>query len=58
MPDISEQELSNTIEQLSKALSSAVGKAERVSKHCSKIDTAPAEKEERSANKSPSRGIL
>ena len=58
MSDISEQELSNTIEQLSKALSSKVGKPERVSKHCSKTDTVPAAKEEWSAIKSPSRGIL
>ena len=56
MSDISEQEPSNTIGELSKALSSEVGKAERVSKHCSKIDTTttPAEKEERSVNKSSS----
>ena len=59
MSDISEQEPSNTIGELSKALSSEVGKAERVSKHCSKIDTTttPAEKEERSVNKSSSREI-
>ena len=32
--------------------------AERVSKHCCKIDTIPpAEKEERSVNKAPSREI-
>ena len=55
MPDISEQEPSKMIEELSKALSSEVGKTERVSKHYSKIDTtSPAEKEERSVNKSPS----
>ena len=57
MSDISEQEPSNTIGELSKALSSEVGKAERVSKHCSKIDTTtttPAETEERSVNKSSS----
>ena len=56
MSDISEQEPSNTIGELSKALSSEVGKAERVSKHCSKIDTTttPAEKEEGSVNKSSS----
>ena len=39
-------------------MSSEVGKTERVSKHCGKIDiTSPAEKEERSVNKSPSREI-
>ena len=38
-------------------MSSEVGKAERVSKHYSKIDTTQAEKEERSINKSPSREI-
>ena len=56
MSDISEQEPSNAIGELSKALSSEVGKAERVSKHCSKIDTTttPAEKEEGSVNKSSS----
>ena len=56
MSNISEQEPNNTIGELSKALSSEVGKAERVSKHCSKIDTTttPAEKEERSVNKSSS----
>ena len=55
MSDISEQEPSNTIGELSKALSCDVDKAERVSKHCSKIDTTPpAEKEESSVNKSPS----
>ena len=59
MSDISEQEPSNTIGELSKALSSQGSKAERVSsKHCTKIDTTPpAEKEERSVNKSPSREI-
>ena len=44
MSDISDQGPSKTIEELSKALSSEVGKAERVSKHCSKTDTTPAEK--------------
>ena len=55
MSDISEQEPSNTIGELSKALSSELGKAERVSKHCSKIDTitTPAEKEERSVKNLP-----
>ena len=53
MSDISEQESSNTIGELSKALSSEVGKAERGSK----TDTTPAEKEEKSANKYPSREI-
>ena len=58
MSDISEQEPSKMIGELSKALSSEVRKTERVSKHCSKIDTtSPAEKEERSVNKSPSREI-
>ena len=59
MSDISEQEPSSTIGELSNALSSEFGKAERVSKHCSKIDTSttPAEKEERSVNKSSSREI-
>ena len=54
MSDISEQEPSNTIGELSKVLSSEVGKAERVSKHCSIIDsttTTLAETEERSVNK-------
>ena len=42
------------IGELSKALSSEVGKTERVSEHCSKTDTtSPAEKEERSVKKSP-----
>ena len=53
MFDISEQEPSNTIGELSKTLSSEVGKAERVSK----IYATLAEKEERSVNKSPSRKI-
>ena len=54
MPDISEWESSKTIGELSKALSSKVGKAERASKYCRKIDTtSPAEKEERSVNKFP-----
>ena len=60
MSDISEQESSNTIGELSKALSSEVDKAERVSRHCSKIDTStttPAETEERSVNKSSSHEI-
>ena len=59
MSDISEQEPGNTIGELSKALSNEVGKAERVSKHCGKIDTAttPAEMEERSVNKSSYREI-
>ena len=53
MFDINEQEPSKTIRELSKALSSKVDKAERVSKHCRKIDTtSPAEKEKRSVNKS------
>ena len=55
MSDISEQEPSNTKGELSKALSSEVGKAERVSKPCSTIDTTTttlAETEERSVNKS------
>ena len=50
MSDISEQEPSNTMGELSKALSSEVGMAERVSKHCSKTDTTtttPVETEER-----------
>ena len=56
MSDISDQEPSKMIEEFSKALSSEESKTERVSKHCSKIDpTSPAEKEERSVNKSPSR---
>ena len=33
--------------ELSKALSSEVDKADRVSKHCGKIDTMPVEEEER-----------
>ena len=58
MSDISEQEPSKTIGELSKALSIEVGKTERVSKYCSKIDTTlPAENEERSINKSPSHEI-
>ena len=59
MSDISEQEPSNTIGELSKALSSELGKAESVSKHCSQIDTTttPSEKEERSINKPSSRKI-
>ena len=60
MSVISEQEPSKMIGELSKALSSVVVRTERVSKHCSKIDTtspSPAEKEERSVNKSPSREI-
>ena len=60
MSDICEQEPSNTIGELSKSLSSEVGKAEKVSKHCSKIDTTtttPAETAERSVNKSSSREI-
>ena len=48
MSDISEQGPSNTIEDLKKALSSEVGKAERGSKICTKS----IEKEERCANKS------
>ena len=52
MSDISEQKSSKVIGELSKALSSEVGKTKRVSEHCSKIDTtSPAEKEERSVNK-------
>ena len=56
MSDISGQEPSNTIGELSKVLSSEVDKAERFSKHCSKIDTTttPAEKEEGSVNESSS----
>ena len=56
MSDINDQESSDTIGKLSKALSSEVGKAEKVSEHCSKIDstTTPAEKEEKSVNKSSS----
>ena len=60
MSDIREQEPSNTIGELSKALSSEVGKAERVSKHFSAIDTTTttlAETEKRSVNKSSSREI-
>ena len=60
MSDISEQEPSKMIGELGKALSSVAVRTERVSKHCSKIDTtspSPAEKEERSVNKSPSREI-
>ena len=38
-------------------LSDKVDKAERVSKHCSKIDITPAEKEEGRVNKSSSREI-
>ena len=60
MSDISEQEPSNTIGELSKTLSSEVGNAGRVGKHCSKIgitSTAPAETEERRVNKSSSREI-
>ena len=38
-------------------LSDKVDKAERVSKHCSKIDITPAEKVEKRVNKSPSREI-
>ena len=55
MSNISELEPSNNIGELSKALSSKVDKAERVSKHCCKIDTTStvqAEKEERSLYKS------
>ena len=55
MSVISEQEPSKMIGELSKALSSEVGKTESVSKHWSKTDTIPpAEKKERSVNKSPS----
>ena len=60
MSDIGEQEPSNTIGEFSKALSSEVGKAERISKHCNKIGTTtttPAETEERSVYKSSSREI-
>ena len=39
MFDISEKEPSKMLGELSKELSSEVGKTERVSKHCSKIDT-------------------
>ena len=58
MSDISEQEPSKVIGELTEALSSVVGKTEMVSKHCSKIGTtSTAEKEERGVNKSPSREI-
>ena len=58
MLDNSEQERSKMIGELSRALSSEVGKTERVSKHFRKIDTtSPAEKEEKSVSKSPSREI-
>ena len=58
MLDISEQERSKMIGELNKALSSEVGTTERVSKHFRKIDTtSPAEKEEKSVSKSPSREI-
>ena len=39
MSDISEKEPSKMLGELSKELSSEVGKTERVSKHCSKIDS-------------------
>ena len=39
MSNISEQEPSNNIRELSKALSSEVDKTERVGKHCREIDT-------------------
>ena len=46
------------IGELSKVLSSEVGKTEMANKYCSKIETtSPAEKEETSVNKSPSREI-
>ena len=55
MSDINEQEPSKMIRELSKALSSKVDKTERISEHCSKIDTTwAAEKEEWSVNKPPS----
>ena len=56
MSDISGQEPSNTIGELSKVLSTEVDKAEWFSKHCSKIDTTttPAEKKEGSVNESSS----
>ena len=57
MSATSEQEPSNIIGELSKALSNDVDKAERVSKHCTKIDTTSAEKEKRNVDKSPSREI-
>ena len=58
MFDISEQKPSKAIGELSKALSSEVGKEESVSNQCSKTDTtSPAEKEERSVNKFPSHEI-
>ena len=58
MSDISEEEPSKTIEVLSKTSCKEVGKAKRVSKHCSKIDTtSPAEKEDRSVSKPSSREI-
>ena len=53
MSDISKHETSSTLEDLKKALSSEVRKAEGASK----IGTAPAEKEGRNANKSSSREI-
>ena len=57
MPDISEQELINTITELSKLLSSKVGMAERVSKHRSRTDTTSAEKDKRSVKNTSSREI-
>ena len=39
MSGINEQEPSKMIRELSKALSSKVDKTERISEHCSKIDT-------------------
>ena len=46
MSDISEQEPNNTIEELSKALFSEIGKEKRVRKHCSKIGSKSAENKE------------
>lgn len=46
MSDISEQEPNNTIEELSKALFSEIGKEKRVRKHCSKIGTKSAKNKE------------
>ena len=54
MLDISEQELINTIRELSKPLTSELGMAERISKHRSKTDTTPAEKNKRSVKNTSS----
>ena len=60
MSDVSEQEPSDTIGELRKALSSEVSKAERVSKHCSKIDTTTTQagKEEMNFSKSSSLRLM